>query len=318
MEHAFSFSSFFYKRVSLFFLSLWIIITATFFLMHAIPGDPFTQDKTLSEEVLQALYTHYGLDKPLWMQYLLYLQGICTGNLGPSLKYEGRMVSQLLCDGFPISCYLGLQALCIAIPGGLLLGTLAATCHRSFWDKVFLIGSTCAISLPGFIVATLLQYTLAVRLPLFPVARLDSFVHTILPSMALSILPLFFVARLARVNMVEVLAQDYIQTAKAKGLTPFSIIYKHALRNILLPILGYLGPLMASVLTGGFAVEKIFGLPGLGQWFVLSISNRDYPVIMGITIFYSALLMSFVLLSDLLTYHLDPRTKQSAPQDILL
>ncbi len=287
--------------------SLFLVTVLTFFLMHAIPGDPFIQDKAIPEEILQALRKHYGLDKPLYVQFFKYLDGVIHFELGPSFKYEGRTVNDIISTGFPVSFYLGMEALVISVCGGVLLGSIAAMCHRRFPDYLMMVIAVIGISVPSFILATFLQYLLAMKLSLLPVARWGSFSQTIMPALSLAALPLAFIARLTRSNMIEVLQQDYIQTAKSKGLNPIKILVHHVFRNALLPVVTYLGPLTAAVMTGSFAIEKIFGIPGLGQWFVMSITNRDYTVIMGVTIFYSALLLFCVFIVDLLYCIIDPR-----------
>lgn len=302
-----SFILFLRRKLILFILSLWIVATITFFLMHAIPGDPFTQDQALPKEILQAMQSHYGLDKPLFIQYLSYLKGLATLTLGPSLKYLDRGVVEIIKEGFPVSSYLGLEALTLSLTLGLVLGSFSAVFHGKWQDKALMVFSILGLSIPSFILATFLQYLFSMKLNLLPVARWGSFNHTILPALSLAALPTAFIARLTRTSMIEVLGQDYIQTARSKGLSTFLIITRHVLRNALLPVLAYLGPLAASILTGGFAVEKIFGIPGLGQWFVISISNRDYTVIMGLTLFYSAFLLTAVLLVDIISSFLDPR-----------
>lgn len=295
------------KKITLFLLSLWIVATATFFLMHSIPGDPFTSDQALPKEILQSMQAHYGLDKPLFIQYINYMKGLSTFTLGPSIKYQDRQVVEIIQEGFPISCYLGLLALSISLILGLTLGALSAIFHGRWQDKVLMIFSVLGLSIPSFILGTFLQYLFAMKLNLLPVARWGSFAHTILPALSLAALPTAFIARLSRTSMIEVLGQDYIQTAKSKGLSTVLIITRHVMRNALLPVFAYLGPLTASILTGGFAVEKIFGIPGLGQWFVISIANRDYTVIMGLTLFYSAFLLTTVLIMDIISSLLDPR-----------
>jgi len=301
------FCKFLSKKIAIFAISIWIVATGTFFLMHAIPGDPFTQDQALPKEILEAMQAHYGLDKPLLVQYAGYMKGLLTFDFGPSLKYQDRTVTDVIREGFPVSGLLGLEALFLSFVFGILFGSLSAL-HRGGWqDKLLMIVSILGISIPSFIIATFLQYTFAMKLSFFPIARWGSFAHTVLPAFALSALPCAFIARLSRSGMIEVLQQDYIQTAKSKGLSPYLIIIRHVLRNALLPVFAYLGPLSASILTGGFAVEKIFGIPGLGQWFVTSISNRDYPVIMGITIFYAAFLLTSVLVMDIISSLIDPR-----------
>ncbi|SRR5581483_256073 len=295
------------KKAAILIGSLFLVTTLTFFLMHSIPGDPFVQDKAIPEEILKALHKHYGLDQPLYIQYGKYLDGVLHFELGPSFKYEGRTVNEIIADGFPVSFYLGMEALIIAVFGGIVLGSIAALNHMRWQDHMTMIIAVIGISVPSFILATFLQYLLAMKLDLLPVARWGTFSQTIMPAISLAALPMAFIARLTRANMVEVMQQDYIQTAKSKGLNSFQIVVRHAIRNALMPVVTYLGPLTAAVMTGSFAIEKIFGIPGLGQWFVTSITNRDYTVIMGTTIFYSAILMLCVFIVDLLYCLIDPR-----------
>ncbi len=303
-------TKFLLKKCSSLFFSLFLVATLTFFLMHAIPGDPFTQDKAIPEEIMQALKHHYGLDQPLFVQYLHYLKGIVTFDLGPSFKYEGRTVADIITQGFPISLTLGLESLAIAVFLGVTLGTLASFNHLKWQDQMVMFFAVLGVSLPSFIIATFLQYLFSMKLEIFPVARWGTFSQSVLPALSLAMLPAAFIARLTRSNMVEVLQQDYIQTARAKGLNTFQIAIKHVLRNALLPVVSFLGPLTAAILTGSFVIEKIFGIPGLGGWFVQSVVNRDYTVIMGTTLFYSACLMFCVLLVDILYCFIDPRIKK--------
>jgi oligopeptide transport system permease protein len=287
--------------------SLLVVATLTFFIMHAIPGDPFTQDQAIPEEVLKALHRHYGLDKPLLWQYFLYLKSVCFFDFGPSLMYQGRTVNEIITAGFPISFFLGLEALFLSIIGGIAWGALAALYHLRWVDKLCLFVGILGISIPSFLLGSFLQYLFAIKLDFFPVARWGSFSHSILPALTLSALPFAFIARLTRANMVEVLQQNYILTAKSKGINAFQLIWRHAIPNTLIPILAYIGPLMGSIFTGSFVIEKIFGIPGLGQWLVNSITNRDYPLIMGLTIFYSAILMISVFFLDCICCMIDPR-----------
>lgn len=287
--------------------SLFLVATMTFFLMQAAPGDPFMQEQAVPEEIMKSMYAHYGLDQPWYIQYVKYLKGLINWDLGPSFKYEGRTVNDIIREGFPVSLVLGLEAITLSLFIGIILGTIAAV-RRSRWqDHVAMIMAVIGISVPNFIMATFLQYIFAMKLDLFPVARWGGVAHTILPALSLAALPTAFIARLTRANMVEVLEQDYIQTALSKGLSTRDVVLKHVLKNSLLPVITYIGPLSSAILTGSFIVEKIFGIPGLGGWFVTSITNRDYTVIMGVTMFYSALLMLCVFIVDLLCTLLDPR-----------
>lgn len=296
------------KKVIILFASLLCMITITFFLMKAIPGDPFMDEK-IPEEVLKNLHVYYGLDQPIWVQYLKYVKGFFSFDLGQSLVYANRSVHQLIKDGFPVSAMLGLQALFLAIPLGIFLGTIAAIKRLHWQDNTAMIVSTIGISIPNFVLATILQYFIALKLHLLPVARWGTFAHTILPTISLAMLPTAFIARLVRSNMVEVLEQDYIRTAFAKGLGVFRIAFVHGLRNAVLPVISYLGPVTAQILTGSFVVERIFAVPGLGEWLIRSIYTRDYPVIMGITVFYSAILLISIFFADILYSILDPRIR---------
>ncbi len=299
------------KKLLTLLISLFIVATITFFCMHLIPGDPFTDEEALPQEILDALYRHYHLDKPLIVQYGTYLKRLVMLDFGPSLKYQGRSVTSIIMDGFPVSFTLGLEALCLALFFGVTLGSLSAIKKGRFSDQCSRILALIGISVPSFILATFLQYIFSMKLGIFPVARWGTFSHTVLPALALSALPTAFIARLTRSTMLETLQQDYIVTAKSKGLSTFQIVRRHALRNALLPVISYLGPLASSILTGSFVIEKIFGVPGLGQWFVMSVMNRDYSLIMAITLFYSAFLMVGVYIVDILYCLIDPRIRKS-------
>lgn len=297
------------RRLLSILLSLFLIITATFFLMRAAPGGPFSGEKKLPPEIERNLNEYYGLDRPWYEQYFDYLVSIAQWDFGPSFKYKGQTVNDLINEGFPVSFFLGMEALLLAVSLGILLGVIAALNHNKWQDYGAMIFAVLGISVPSFIMASLLQYVLAIKLGLFPVARWESLQHTVLPALALAATPMAFIARLTRSSMLEVLSNDYIRTAKAKGLSKGQITVKHAIRNALLPVVTYLGPLSAAVLTGSFVIEKIFGIPGLGSQFVLSISNRDYTAIMGVTVFYSILLLFAVLLVDIAYGLIDPRIK---------
>ncbi len=290
-------------------LSLWCVVTGTFFLMHAIPGDPFIGEQNIPQEVLDSLYAYYGLDLPLWKQYIKYLKELASGNLGVSIIYHGRSVNQFIKEGFPISAQLGFQALLVSVPCGILLGTWASLKRGQWQDGVSMVISTLGVSVPSFVLSSLLQFLFCVKLHLLPVARWGSFEHTILPTLALAALPTAFIARLTRSNMVEVLQQDYIRTALAKGIPLFRISIRHGLRNAVLPVITYLGPVTTQILTGSFMIERIFAIPGLGQWMIHSIGGRDYPMIIGLTIFFSTCLIISMFLVDLLYSLLDPRIR---------
>lgn len=292
--------------------SVLMVLTLTFLLMKSIPGDPFQQEQALPKEIYEALRSHYGLNDPLVFQYLRYLEQLLTFEFGPSLIYKGRQVTQIIQDSFPISALLGATALVFAVPTGLLLGIYAANKQHRWQDSAVTLGAVIGISVPSFVMATLLQYLLAIKLHLLPIARWGSFAQVILPALSLAALPTAFIARMTRAKMVEEMKQGYVTTARSKGLTERSIILTHVVRNILPPILSYLGPLTAGILTGSFIVEKIYSIPGLGYWFVTSVSQRDYPLIMGITNFYCVLLLTASFFADLLCLLLDPRLAYKA------
>jgi oligopeptide transport system permease protein len=296
-------------------LSLFIIITATFILMKAVPGDPFNQEKDIPPEIYKSMMAHYGLDKPVHIQYFNYLKAVATWELGPSFKYKTQTVNDIINSGFPVSLVLGLEALLLALGLGVLLGVIAALRHNKWQDYSAMVMAVIGISVPSFILASFFQYIFAMKLGWFPVARWGTFAHTILPVLSLAALPIAFIARLTRSNMLEVLQQDYIKTAKAKGLKGSIVTIRHAIRNALLPVVTYLGPLTAGILTGSFVVEKIFGIPGLGFHFVTSIGNRDYTVIMGVTVFYSMILLLMVLLVDIAYGLIDPRIKLASGKE---
>lgn len=301
--------SYIFKRLISNILALFVIASFTFVLMKALPGDPFTQEKALPQEILDSLYEHYKLNDPLLVQYGNYLKSLLKGDLGPSFKFRGRTVNDIIKSGFPVSFTLGLEALFIAIVCGITFGVIAALKQHKWPDYLSIFLAVLGISVPSFILGATLQYVFAIKLDLLPVARWGTFQQTILPAISLAALPTAFIARLTRANMIEVLKQDYIKTARSKGLSMPAVLWNHALKNGLTPVVTYMGTLLANILTGSFIVEKIFGIPGLGQWFINSISNRDYTVIMGLTIFYSVLLLTAVFLVDLIYKWLDPRVK---------
>ncbi|WP_408005325.1 ABC transporter permease [Pseudalkalibacillus berkeleyi] len=291
------------------FISLFLIITATFGLMRAAPGGPFTGEKELPPAIKANLNAFYGLDQPWYMQYLDYLTSIARWDFGPSFTYKGQTVNDLINNGFPVSFYLGMEAILIAVAFGILLGTIAALKHNSWQDYGAMIIAVLGISVPSFIIASVFQYFLAMQLGLFPVARWDTFMHSVLPAFALATTPMAFIARLTRSSMLEVLSNDYIRTARSKGIGKNMIILRHTVRNALLPVVSYMGPLISAILTGSFIIEKIFGIPGLGMHFVTSITNRDYTTIMGVTVFFSVLLLVSILLVDIAYGLIDPRIK---------
>ncbi|CDQ38313.1 MULTISPECIES: ABC transporter permease [Virgibacillus] len=297
------------KRLMIMLVTLWIIVTLTFILMVSIPGSPFNSERGTNEAVQANLEAHYNLDEPYIIQYLLYLKSIVTFDFGPSIKQPSQTVNDMLGRGFPISFELGIMTIIVAVISGVTLGVFAALKHNNVIDYLAMGFAVLGISIPNFVLATLLIQQLAVNLEIFPVARWLSPAHMILPITALATGPMAIIARLTRSTMLEVLTQDYIKMARAKGLSPWKIIIKHALKNALLPVVTIMGTLLASILTGTFVIEKIFAVPGMGKYFVESINQRDYPVIMGTTVFYSSFLIIMLFLVDIAYGILDPRIK---------
>ncbi len=297
------------KRFALMVVTVWIIASLTFFLMNAIPGSPFNEERTTNAAVQQNLEEHFHLNEPLAVQYVLYLKSIATFNFGPSIKQPTETVNSLLGRGFPISAELGIWTILVALISGVTLGVFAALKHNGMIDYLAMTIAVLGISIPNFVLATLLIQELAVSHPLFPAATWSSPKHMVLPILALATGPMAIIARLTRSSMLETLTQDYIKTARAKGLSPIKIVVKHALKNALMPVVTILGTLLAGILTGTFVIEKIFAIPGMGKYFVEGINQRDYPVIMGTTVFYSVFLVFMLFLVDIAYGILDPRIK---------
>lgn len=294
------------KRLFLTIITILLIITITFFIMHAIPGGPFLSEKAVNEEVLAALNEKYGLDKPLIEQYFRYLNGVLHLDFGPSLKSRGRDVIDIILDGFAVSGKIGLIAAGIAIVIGVTLGCAAAINRNKVIDNVIMVGTTAFVATPSFVIGAFLLLLFCVFWQILP-ANGGLPGGLILPIVALALYPMSYITRLTRSSMLDVLQQDYIRTARAKGVSKTLIIFKHALKNALIPIITYVGPMIAYILTGSFVIEKIFSVPGIGREFVTCITNRDYPAIMGTTIFLASLVVIMNLVSDLLYKIVDPR-----------
>lgn len=297
------------KRLIMSIITLWTIITVTFILMHSVPGDPFKKEGKMPQAVYENLLKKYGLDKPLHEQYFIYLKNLLKGDFGDSMKSRVETVNDMIRRGFPVSAYLGLEALLIALVFGPALGALAALYQNKFPDYISMVIAIIGISVPSFIMGTVLIQFVAKNVSWLPIGGWGEFRHTILPAFALSLMPLAYMARLMRSSMLEVLNQDYIKTAKSKGLSKAVVILKHAVRNAILPIVSVLGTLISNLLVGSFVIEKIFGIPGLGSFFVKSISNRDYTLIMGTTIFYAIILITILFLVDIAYTLIDPRIR---------
>ena len=297
-------------------ITIWATITITFIIMHNIPGDPFAKEGTMPPAVYENLQKYYNLEGSKWEQYVQYLQSLVMLDFGPSLKSKTLTVNDYIEKGFPVSFHLGTQSILIALCFGLILGVVAAL-YRTRWpDYVAMVIAVVGISVPSFILATFLINFLAVEYKIFPVATWTSWKHTILPSIALAMLPLAHIARLMRSSMIEVMNQDYILTAKAKGLSKSTVILKHGIRNAVLPVVTMLGTLTVNLVTGSFIVESIFGIPGMGEMFVTSILNRDYPVILGATVFYSGILVLLLLIIDIAYTLIDPRIKVAGGKSV--
>ena len=290
------------KRILLAIVTVWVVITVTFFVMHAVPGGPFMGEKAISAAAQAALEAKYGLDKPLMQQYFTYLKDIVTRfDFGPSLKQRGRMVIDIIADGMKTSAKLGVIAACLAAVIGIPLGAVAALRRNKLIDKIIMVVTTAFVSMPSFIMGSLLLVVFAIRLAVLP-ANGSTAEGLILP-----IITLAYITRLTRSSMLDVLGQEYTRTAKAKGVSGGKIIFGHALKNSLIPVITYFGPMLAYIVTGSLVVEQIFAVPGIGRAFVSSITNRDYPMVMGTTIVLAVLIVVMNLVSDILYKVVDPR-----------
>ena len=295
------------KRVLLAILTIWIVITITFFVMHAVPGGPFMSEKAITKEAQAALEAKYGLDKPLGEQYVTYLKDVVTRfDFGPSLKQRGRQVNDIIYDGLRTSAKLGVIAAALAAVLGIVLGAVAALRRNTVLDKFIMVLTTAFISMPSFIMGSFLLLFLSVKLGWFP-ANGSTTAGLVLPVVTLSLSPMANITRLTRSSMLDVLGQDYIRTARAKGVSGQKIIFGHALKNSLIPVLTYVGPMLAFIVTGSMVVEQIFAVPGIGRQFVSSIINRDYTMIMGTTIVLASLIVIMNLVTDILYKVVDPR-----------
>lgn len=297
------------KRLGLALLTVWVVITVTFFVMHAVPGGPFMSEKAISESAMRALEEKYGMDKPLFEQYVTYLKDIVTKfDFGPSLKQRGRMVIDIIGDGMQTSVKLGLVAAVLALAVGVVLGALAALRRNKIVDKIIMVVTTAFVSMPSFIMGALLLILFVIKLRLLP-GNGAAEGGLVLPIITLALYPMAYITRLTRSSMLDVLGQDYIRTARAKGVAKYKIIFGHAMKNSLIPVITYFGPMLAYIVTGSIVVEQIFAVPGIGRAFVSSIINRDYPMIMGTTIVLAALIVVMNLVSDVLYKVVDPRIK---------
>lgn len=295
-------------------ITLFIIATITFFMMRAIPGGPFSREKALPEATIRALEAKYNLDKPVFEQYLDYIGGVMRLDLGPSFQKVGVTVNELLSEGFPQSAKIGLYASILIIILGIPIGIISALKQNTWIDYLVTFIATLGVTIPSFVVGTMMIYIFSLHLNWIPTFGLETWTGYIAPIIALSGYSLSFVTRLTRSSMLEVLRQDYIRTARANGLSEFRVIAKHALKNALIPVVTYIGPMMASIMTGSFVIEKIFAINGIGKYFVESITNRDYTVIMGMTIFYALLYIITILFVDIAYSLIDPRIKMGGKE----
>ena len=302
------------KRLLQGIVTVWFIATATFVAMHAVPGDPLANQRATSETIRRNLEQRYGLDRPLSEQYLVFMGGILRGDFGISFTQENRRVNDIIRENFPVSATLGILAVMFAALGGILLGALTALYRSRLPDLVIMFLVILGISVPSFVVAAVSQLTLVdinayLGFPLLPVAGWGTLRHMIVPSMVLGLGTMAYLTRLMRSSMLEITSSDFIRTARAKGLPPARIFLKHQLRNAILPVVTVLGPAIAAITTGGFVVELVFAIPGLGRYFVEAVQQLDYTVIMGTTVFYGAFLVSMVIVVDLLYGLIDPRVR---------
>ena len=310
------------KRIALGLVTLWMVITITFFLLHMLPGDPFQDEKELPPQIKANLMQKYHLDKPLGVQYLYYLGNIAKGDLGESMRDRGRTVNDTINEGFKSSADLGIRAIIFALIVGIPLGITAALKRGKYQDKIAMVIAIIGISVPSFVIAGLMhKYVVDIHNGFFikqlglprmfriRISGWDSFDKKILPPIALGLYTVALIARLLRGKMIEVMGQDYIRLAVAKGVKPVDIIWKHALRNAILPIVTIMGPTIAAVLTGSFVIEKAFTIPGLGKYYIDSITNRDYTMVLGVTVFYAIFLIVMMIVMDLVYALVDPKIK---------
>ena len=297
------------RRLITSLLTLLLVIVLTFFLMQIVPGGPFLGEN-VNPEVTQKLLEKYGYDQPIMVQFGNYIRGLFQGDMGVSMVVKsGDPVTGVIADHFPVSCKLGLIALALAVFIGIPLGVFAAMKHNSIFDRVFIFMASLFVSVPSFIMTIALMLIFGVWLSILPIAYLSDWTSYIMPVFGMAIYPMFNLARLTRTTMLDVTGQDYIKTARAKGLSTFKIMFKHALRNALIPVVTSMGPMIAGILTGSFVVEKVFAINGIGKYFISSITSRDYPLIIGTTIFFAVLLIACNYVVDLLYGIIDPRIK---------
>lgn len=297
------------KRIFYMILTLFIVATVTFFLMKMMPGSPYANEARMSPQQIQIMNEQYGLNKPVWQQYLIYLAGLTHGDFGISFQYSNQPVSSLIGSRIGASIQLGLQALIVGVILGIILGAIAAMRQGTWVDSTATVISIIGKSVPNFVLAVLLQYYIGLKLGWFPIAGWGTFSQTIMPTIALAVGPLAETARFIRTSMVDTLSSDYIELSKAKGLSRTEVIRKHALRNSLIPLVTLIGPYAVALMTGSMVIENIFNVPGIGEQFVKSILTNDYPTIMGVTLVYCFGLVVILLITDIVYVLIDPRIR---------
>lgn len=297
-----------FRRFIISLLTLLVLVTAVFFLVRAMPGDPFLSEK-LTPEIRQNMLAYYGFDKPLYVQYFQYIKNLLHGDLGVSMFYNGIPITKLIGDSFPYSADLGIRSLILATVLGIVLGVISALNRGRWLDYICVFIAILGVSLPDFVTGYLLQYFFGIKMRLFPIAMWTSGMHKVLPVIALSFYSTAQLTRIMRASMLEVVGEDYIKVAKAKGLTTPQIVWRHQIRNAILPIVTLLGPLTAAILTGTFVIESIYAIPGMGKYYVLGIQNLDYSQILGLTVFYGAFLVAANFAVDIIYGLVDPRIR---------
>ncbi|WP_300524458.1 ABC transporter permease [Aminiphilus sp.] len=295
-----------FKRFLISLLTVWLLVTVVFVLVRLLPGDPFSSEK-LTPAIRANLEAYYGFDQPLHMQYFRYIGNLLRGDLGFSLKYQNMPVSKIIADSFPYSADLGIRTILFASLVGISLGVIAGLNRGKPLEYLCIVIAVIGISLPDFITGSLLQYFFGLKLGWFPVALWRGFRYTVLPTLALSFYTIALLSRIMRTSMLDVTGQDYIRTARAKGLSTFRIVWRHQLRNAILPVVTVLGPITAAILTGTFVIESIYAIPGMGKFYVLGVQNLDYTVILGLTAFYGIFLIAANFVVDILYGIIDPR-----------
>jgi len=302
------------RRLVYMVAALFIIVSVTFFISKALPGNPFANPK-LSPQVREQLFEKYGLDEPLYVQYAKYMVNVAQGDLGNSFYFEGRPVSQMILQRLPVSAFIGIQAVIFGLVIGMVLGIVAALRHNTVWDTLAVVVAILGVSVPSFVLGPLLQYWLGLKLGLFPIAFFESWIYSVLPSLALSVFVVSTVARFMRTEMLEVMGQDYITLARAKGLSGLVVILKHVLRNAMIPLVTVMAPLTIYIITGSLVIEQIFAVPGIGEQFVQSVVVNDYSMILGTTIFFSVLFILALLIQDIMYGIIDPRIRISGAKE---